>query len=412
MTGWSGARVGHGRVATTDELTAPLGIGRDRGTSPARRLGPAGFAALLAVPTAILGLCVTMFGDPLGGRPYLRVEIARPQAAVGGADTPHSAAIPDEPGASARQSADLVESASGVSVVRPHGTAAPESVIVRIPDGDGIRLRPAPDPRLVEPSRYGALPRIGPDGARPLDVYARPAGELPGGARPAGRVAVVVGGLGISRSATGDAVARLPAPVTLAFAPYGAELDKMAAAARADGHEIMLQVPMEPFDYPDSDPGPHTLTTSARASENLDHLQWVMSRITGYVGLLNYMGGKFTADERALAPVVKEAASRGLALVDDGSSSRSLLSRTAADAPAGRASVVIDAAPRPEQIDKALARLEAAALAEGVAIGSASALPVSLDRIARWAAGLEARGILLVPVSAALRSPARASASR
>ena len=33
----------------------------------------------------------------------------------------------------------------------------------------------------------------------------------------------------------------------------------MVARAREAGHEVLLEVPMEPFDYPDNDPGPQTL---------------------------------------------------------------------------------------------------------------------------------------------------------
>jgi polysaccharide deacetylase 2 family uncharacterized protein YibQ len=50
--------------------------------------------------------------------------------------------------------------------------------------------------------------------------------------------------------------------VSFALAPYGTDLEKLAERARADQHELLLQVPMEPFDYPDNDPGPQTLLTS------------------------------------------------------------------------------------------------------------------------------------------------------
>lgn len=408
-------------TTTTDDLTAPLGVSRDTARPASHGYALKAVAGLAAAGVAGLVGYAAWFGDPLGGRPYSRVEIGRASPPAPSTEAGSSAPATGSNGAApgigsgARQGADAVEAASGVLVFRPKGTVAPESVIVRIPDEDGGgRLRPAPDSRLVEQTRYGPLPRIGPDGARSFDVYARPAGELPGGARPMGRIAIVVGGLGISRTTTADAIAKLPGPVSLAFAPYGNELDRLVTSARNGGHEILLQVPMEPFDYPDSDPGPHTLITAAKLSENIDHLHWVLGRITGYIGLVNYMGGKFTADERALAPIVKEAGTRGLAVLDDGTSSRSVLSRLGGEAPAGRADVVIDATPRADLIDKALAKLEAIATAEGVAIGSASALPVTLERISRWAGALESRGVLLVPVSAAMRAPSagRAAASR
>jgi hypothetical protein len=167
----------------------------------------------------------------------------------------------------------------------------------------------------------------------------------------------------------------------------------------------MLQVPMEPFDYPDSDPGPHTLLAAAKPADTLDHLHWSMARFTGYVGVMNYMGAKLTSDERALGPILRELGGRGLGFLDDGSSSRSVVTALAGQTPAARADLVLDAVPRADLIDKALARLEAIAASGRIAVATASALPVTVDRIARWSEGLSARGILLVPASAALSRP-------
>ena len=58
--------------------------------------------------------------------------------------------------------------------------------------------------------------------------------------------------------------------------------------------------------------------------------------------------------------------------------------------------------PTAAEIDKALAKLEALAKTRGNAIGTASSLPVSIDRIANWARALESRGILLVPLTTAM----------
>jgi polysaccharide deacetylase 2 family uncharacterized protein YibQ len=185
-----------------------------------------------------------------------------------------------------------------------------------------------------------------------------------------------------------------------------------AARAREAGHEIMLQVPMEPFDYPDSDPGPHTLTVGARPAENIEHLHWALGRFTGFIGVMNYMGGKLTADANAVTPVLRDIGGRGLVVLDDGSSSRSRLTELAGEGIGARADVVLDAVPRGADIDRALQALEANAAARGFAIGSASALPMSLERIGAWTRTLEARGILLVPVSAAFGTGSRKAVER
>jgi polysaccharide deacetylase 2 family uncharacterized protein YibQ len=176
----------------------------------------------------------------------------------------------------------------------------------------------------------------------------------------------------------------------------------MVTSARAAGHEVLLQAPMEPFDYPDNDPGPQTLLTSLDAAQNVDRMQWLMSRFQGYVGIENFMGARFTASEQALVPVLREAAKRGLIYLDDGSSQRSVAGQVsgANNLPFAKADLAIDAVPTPGDVDRALGRLETLARERGVAVGMASALPVSIERIAKWAKGVEGRGVTLVPITA------------
>ena len=134
----------------------------------------------------------------------------------------------------------------------------------------------------------------------------------------------MIGGLGVGAAKTTDAIMKLPPAVTLAFTPYGSDPGKLVERARAQRHEILLQVPMEPFDYPDNDPGPQTLLTTLGAEQNLDRLHWHLSRFQGYVGIANFMGARFVATDTAMQPIIREAAKRGLGYLDDGSAPRSV----------------------------------------------------------------------------------------
>ncbi len=160
---------------------------------------------------------------------------------------------------------------------------------------------------------------------------------------------------------------------------------------------------MQPVGYPDNDPGPQTLLTSLTPEQNLERLHWLMGRFQGYVGLADAMGARFTASEQAFAPVLRETARRGLIYVDDGSNPRSVAGRIAGgnNLPFAKADLVLDSVPTPSEIDHALGRLEMAARERGLAVGIASALPVSIDHIAKWAKAAESRGLLLVPITAA-----------
>ena len=405
-----------------DDLNAPLGYVAETPalTTPIARDLPWGAFALggMALIAASLVGFVAVTGDGSGGYPRIVVPIEpvtqqqriivpdrAPMRAPVDLDTTASIATP------MREGADQVETQSGVKVVRRGGGSAPGALIIRVPDELGVRLTPAPDPRLVEKGPHGPLPRIGRDGARPSELYARPL-ILPASIRAgAPRVAIVVGGMGLSRTATAGAIEKLPAAVTLAFAPYGVDLDRQAAEARSAGHEILLQVPMEGFgDKPDAG-GPRVLKASSSAEKTLDSLHWHMSRFAGYVGVMNFLGGRFTSSQAALAPVMRDLADRGLAYLDDGSSpqSRAPALANAASVASARADVVLDASQRVEDIEAALQRLEALAREKGSAIGVASGLPSTVDHVGRFADKLATRGIALVPLTSLIASSARTS---
>ncbi len=383
----------------SDDLSTPLG----RETPKKRRKLPFAPPQLLAGLLGMFGLVVVAWAlvaeNPLGGEPVAVVP-TRPAADVAGDGK-------QEPGRDGEGDFGPVVRASPAKPVPPPG-AKTVTVIdgssgdhqdVVVP-GSGATKEPQVDRKLLEPTPQGAIPQIGPDGARAYARYANPR-DLPANRTEAPRIAIVIAGMGISESGTADALAKLPAPVTFAFAPYGSDLEALAAHARAKGHELLLQVPMEPLDYPNNDPGPRTLLTSLANEQNVDRLYWLMSRMQGYVGLVNYMGSKFTASEDALAPVLHEVAKRGLIYVDDGGSARSVAAQLAGsqNLPFARTDVVLDATPSPTEIDRALTRLELAARDNGTAVGFANAQPAAIARIAAWAKSVEGRGYVLVPIS-------------
>lgn len=255
------------------------------------------------------------------------------------------------------------------------------------------------DPALIENSAIGPLPRIADDGRKPMTVYAAPA---PAAAKF--KIAIMVGGLGTSATATQAALAALPPAVTLGFAPYAGDVGEWAAKARSQGHEVLLQIPMEPFDFPDSDPGPNTLRAGQDEEANLQRMSWALSRFTGYAGVSNLLGQRFLADSAALSPALTHLNRRGLYFFDNGAASQSVAPSVAAQVgiPAVQSNAAIDSIQTATEIDRRLLELESLARTHGSAVGSASLYPVSLARIAAWAKGLQARGFVLVPVSAIL----------
>jgi polysaccharide deacetylase 2 family uncharacterized protein YibQ len=385
-------------AVSTDDLSTPLG---QKSTRKRRMRLPFTVTQVFAV---LLGLFLLAFAgfaifndNPLGGEPGVRVALkpAAPVEKTAPAEAKAPVVVAKQPDTSSQKTITIIDGSSGarrdVIVGNDNAEADAPPVLAGI------------DPNLLEKSRYGMVP-IAAGGLKPFTAYA--AGSDADRARAAKMpvIAIVIGGLGVGAAKTTEAIMKLPSAVTLGFTPYGSDPGKLVERARAQRHEVLLQIPMEPFDYPDNDPGPQTLLATVSAEQNLDRLLWHMSRFQGFVGIANFMGARFVATDTAMQPVIRDAAKRGLGYFDDGSTPRSVAG-VAAEAqamPFARADLTIDTVPTSAEIDRALAKLESLAKERGTAVGVASALPISIERIAAWAKVLESRGVLLVPLTTAM----------
>ena len=281
----------------------------------------------------------------------------------------------------------------------PAAEAPPPSEAEPSAPDQAIAMAPAPDPALLAPSPNGPLPVIGADGRQAWQAYAR--GFTDPDERP--RIAILLGPLGLIKSASLSAIQQLPANVTLAFTPYIRDLGEWIALARAAGHEVILHIPMEPLDYPNSDPGPYTLLTSISADDNIERLEWHLGRASGYIGVSNYMGDRFTASAEHLRPVIEVLKSRGLMFLDARETRNSVAARVARDLDVPRAlnDHFIDAEASRIAIDARLIELERIAKKEGTAVGIGFPYPVTIERIASWAVRLADEGlVVLAPLSA------------
>ncbi|MDF1633111.1 divergent polysaccharide deacetylase family protein [Mycoplana sp. MJR14] len=401
------------------DLNAPLG--QNRKVSPGRNRAPRISAARLAAACAVVAILGGSLWSLLAPRGSFKTpdppgqqtaQAERPSSESATAGSTSGGDPSDKPG---------VRRERGLSGAEIEETRNPDGSIVRTftpkaRDGAGPLIldasRVGQDPRsaafpnddLIEDTAFGKLPIIGPDGLRPVEQYARPWS----GARGT-RVAIVVGGLGLSQTGTQRAIRDLPGEITLAFAATGNSLPRWMQEARRDGHEILLQVPLEPFDDADNDPGAHTLLADAGAKKNLDELHRAMGQITNYTGIMNYMGGRFLSDADAVEPVMRDIAERGLLFLDDGSSAQSLSGTVAGalDMPHAFADIQLDGTLSREAILRKLDELERVARRNGTAIGVASAFDESIEAIAGWSEEASRRGIEIVGVAAVADNPSK-----
>ena len=320
-------------------------------------VGAAG-AGLLFIFAVITLVAVT--GDPRAGAPSVRMSLVQ----------------------------DLAPLPSGP----PAGAINPLAPAIAGPGDPRQPLAPAPIAGLTAPGPGGLLPVIAADGRTPAQAYARPFRDS-----GAPKVALVIGGLGLNAKITRDAIEQLPPEVTLSFVPYADGLQGWIDLARSNGHEVLLEAPMEPLDYPQNDPGPYTLMAQDPAPETVKRLEWLLSRASGYFGVTNYLGGRFLASDQATATLAGALRQRGLAFIDDGAAAA-----RGGGMPRASAERVIDQTLDGGSIDQELAQLESSAGRHGKALGSGFAYPVTLQEVQRWAAGLPGRGLQLAPASAVM----------
>ncbi|WP_137130555.1 divergent polysaccharide deacetylase family protein [Rhizobium sp. FY34] len=386
------------------DLRAPLGQNRKSKNRTSRRPSFAVLAGVLA-GGGLLGLSFyAMRSEKLEQAEPVAVTLAVPPVPTEAPAKPQQPPPPVAGAGSANVERTLLDDGSVITKYSPRTGNGQGPLMIDVQRvGQDPRMATTPNEALLEDTAFGRLPVRGPDGLRPMDQYARPWSGARGN-----RIAIVLGGLGLSQTGTQKALKILPPSITLAFAASGNSLQRWMQEARRNGHEILMQIPMEPFDYPDNDPGPLTLTTAQSKAENLKRLHEAMGRITNYTGIVNYLGGRYLSDAQALEPVLRDISDRGLLFLDDGSSAQTLTGTVAKalDAPHGFADLTLDAQVQREAILKKLDDLERIAQRKGTAIGVGSVFDETVDAVAEWVREAQGRGVEIVGVSALVSQPA------
>lgn len=308
--------------------------------------------------------------------------VALPNIPAAPADAPNTAAAPPPP-------------AMSEPAIPPGGEPIAPPTFAQLPARTDLKPLPqGPVNDLLRNSANGPLPIV--SGSREArTVYARPfsaEGNPP-------RIAVVVTGLGLSREATEAAINKLPPDVSLSFSPYASNLDSWVKRARTSGHEVLIDLPLEPQNFPVHDAGPLAILSRHGPVDAVAHLDAILAKTTSYVGVAAGLHSPVAAKEQ-WAPMLRDLKNRGLLFVGDG-----LAGVPAADTPASLpVTLVADETPFRVAINVRLSRLLAAAQRDGSAVTYVSARPVTMERVLAWIATFPQKGVVLAPVSAVVRT--------
>lgn len=216
-------------------------------------------------------------------------------------------------------------------------------------------------------------------------------------------IALVIDDVGIDRRRS-DALIALPAPLTLSFLTYSHDLDNQTTAARARGHELMVHVPMQPKSA-DADPGPKVLRVRDTQAQLAEKLEWGLGRFSGYVGVNNHMGSRFTSDRTGMQAVMATLSSRGLFFLDSVTTpdTAGVSTARAAGVPVLTRDVFLDNEDTPEEVRYRLEQVEKISLRTGAAIAIGHPHDATITVLRDWIPDAISRGFAIVPVSALVR---------
>ena len=224
-------------------------------------------------------------------------------------------------------------------------------------------------------------------------------------AAPAGRpmIVVVIDDLGLDKRRTKRAM-DLPAPLTLSFMTYADDLAAMTATAHERGHELLEHMPMQAMSN-HFNAGPNALEVGLPTEELQRRIQWGLDRFTGYVGVNNHMGSRFTADPEGMKVVMQEMKQHGLMFLDSVTTDHSAAPEAARQygVPFAQRQVFLDNEQTLDTIREQLAKTEAIARKHGQAICIGHPHDTTLTALAEWLPGLEAKGFSMVPLTTLMK---------
>ncbi len=278
--------------------------------------------------------------------------------------------------------------------------SAPKPKTINIPTGQSRALPKAPIAGLTRQSAFGPVPSKTAGNA--LIAYRRPF-QPQSGKQP---VSIIIGGLGINGRLTQDAIRTLPADVTLSFAAHSSDLQGWIDKARADGHEVLIEIPMESEGFDPSEPGAdHALRISESVNETGRNLDWILSRAQGYAGVINFNGDLFLQRTDVAAPFMDRLSQTGLGFLTDGSfetpSLMALSKSTRQPFKAGHG--LIDPDPISRVIAARLVGLATSAKSGEHPVGVGFGYPETLTEVQDWVARLDTQNLQLAPATAALK---------
>ncbi len=214
------------------------------------------------------------------------------------------------------------------------------------------------------------------------------------------RVAIVIDDLGWDLEAA-RALLALNAPLSFAVLPNAPYRTFIAHEAQRRGRDVLLHMPMEPYHFPDVDPGHPVLLTTMSAGELARQIETALQDVPMAVGMNNHMGSRLTERRGAMQAIMRQLRRHRLFFLDSRTTRRSLGYQIAREmgVPTAQRQVFLDNDPNVTAIRRQLRHLVALAQTHGSAIGIGHPYAETIRALQIALPELKRHRIAIVPVS-------------
>jgi polysaccharide deacetylase 2 family uncharacterized protein YibQ len=238
-------------------------------------------------------------------------------------------------------------------------------------------------------------------------VRGQPAGGQ-SGAEPA-RLALVLYGFG-EEAARADSFFALPAPFAVAVVAGLKSSPAVVRAAHHHGREVILQLPLEPINYPQVNPGPGTLTVTMKPAKIASEVRRYVDQARPLAAVANYMGSLATQDMTVMSAVYRELRRSRLPFLHLTPVAGAVCKSLAADVGVAyeEPDLVIEAGSRgtdPAALERCWQEALRTARERGELLVFLRATPLALRWLPRTLTRARLEGVQVVPPSALLRRP-------
>ncbi|MGA1845171.1 MAG: divergent polysaccharide deacetylase family protein [bacterium] len=214
------------------------------------------------------------------------------------------------------------------------------------------------------------------------------------------RVALIIDDLGYNMDLA-EALLAIDVPLTVSILPNLPYTHAIARRAVERGKEVILHLPMEPYDYPNAQVEEGTLLTTMDDSQIRRLIEKSLVGLDGVVGANNHMGSRMVEDEGKMRVILEEMKKRGLFFLDSRTSPRSMvydLARAMGVKTAKR-HVFLDGRHTIAYIRRQLDKVAEVARENGCGIAIGHLHPTTLEALRAHLPRLGERGIQFVKLS-------------